>query len=432
MRFAALLALPLLLAASPQQEPKKFDCTIKKLEVRGGGSQWNIDLTFDHTFPDKAVISVIVRMLKHEYLWQQKEFLYGPDQRGTPLPCNLQASGKTIRTSPNSAITVATPGIYEISWYFDPNVQSFESVKKAMGKTQFYRREFAPVIVVVGEAKKMLAALRNDTDDCEKMIKWAADTMEKIEKGSEAKDWAEKSESIFAEIEKKKMEAEKQTETSLHNATYRMIADILGELVVIGRQIKLMKANKGGTGGGGGGGGGNGEDPPTSHPDEGTDAPILPGMDGKTLSLDRFQAHMKSCEEVRLREVFSWLTILHQLMMEELVAQYEEAKKTGVAGQKAWTKLRSTANETNEEIEKMIKVVAAGKWEEKFHALSTYALDEKDNKYSDFIAIFRDFVQALHQDHDKSTPTPESVTGTVDYTKRHLEAAHKKAVEKKK
>lgn len=431
MRHVALLSFALLVAAGPQQEPKKFDCTLKKLEVKGGGSQWIIDLTFDHTFPEKSMISVVVKMCKHEYLWQQKEFIYGPDQKTVPMPTHLTATKSTVKTSSNDVIMVPTPGVYEISWYFDPNVQAFESVKKAMGKTQFYRREFESRIVVVGEPKKMLAALRDDTDDCDKMIKWAASTMEKIEKQSDDKDWKEKAEKIFEEVEKKKLEAEKQANVSLHNATYRMIADILAELVTIGRSIKLMKEMGNGAGGGGGGGG-TGEDPPSSHPDEGSDAPVIPGMDGKTLSLDRFQAHMRTCNEVRLREVFSWLTILHEHAMNDLNEAYDEAKKSA-QGQKDWLKVRSRSIETNDEIEKTIKFVADAKWEETFTAVSTYALDEKgDNHYADFPAIFKDHIQALHGDHDKATPKPTSVEDSQALVKRHLEAAHKKAVEKKK
>jgi len=94
-------------------------------------------------------------------------------------------------------ISLATPGLYEVLFYFDPNAQQHaESVRKAMTKAHFYRHEFPVVTVAIGDAKKMMVALQQDTEACAKMARQARELLEKIEKQSDDKDWLEKAEKV--------------------------------------------------------------------------------------------------------------------------------------------------------------------------------------------------------------------------------------------
>ncbi len=426
MRFARLVPLVLVCGFVPAQE-KKYDCVLKKIEIRGGGSQWFLDLTFDATFPEKSILNVTTKMKRHEYLWQAKELVFGVDTERMPVPATLQVSGKSARS--RGEVWVATPGLYEIFFYFEPTAQTYDSVKKTMGKSQFYRHEFPIVMVAVGEPKKTLVELRRDTDECAALVKKALEYMDRIERESDDKDWADKAEKLFEEVNKMKVKAEEQAEKSLHGGAYRVISDILEELVRAGRQIKMLKEAGKAVGGGGGGGD---EDPPTNHPEEGDDKPILGSLDGKMLTLDKLKEHIRRCGQIRMREFASWITVLHQRGMEQLDQAYADAKKDPQAA-RAFQRLRIETNELNEELEKTYKHIATDmKFKEAFEAITTYSLEEKEQRYAEFFSLFKGYVLTLSGDAERAGEIPESVKETQKKVKDHLETAQAAVRGKKK
>lgn len=425
------IALFCTLAFSSEARPqeKKYDARVKKVEVRGGGSQWFIDLTIEHTFIEKTLLSVEMRMMRHEYWWREKELMYGPENQYVK-PVHLPASSKVARTSSADVVSVSSPGLYQLVSYFNPDIQThMVSLQKAMGRSQWYRRDFPVVIVVVGEAKKMVSALQNDTEDCAKLVASALDIMDRIEKQSDDKDWTDKAQRIFDEVGRMRMDAEKKAASSFHAGTYRAIIQILDDLVKVGQQIKMMKDMKAKAKAGGGGGGD--EELPSTHPPEGNDTPIIPSIDGKTLSLDKMQSNILVCGEVRIREYFSWLTIFHLQVLDRLDAAHDSAKKGDAEAAKEIQKLKGAALAANEDVERAFKYMREGKAKERLEFWSTYQVDKQDQKYSDFFSLFRDYVEAVTADAAVVGETPESVKEARAKIRAHIDAARTKVTGRK-
>jgi len=319
---------------------------------------------------------------------------------------------------------------------FDPVYQNQDSVRREIyekvSKYEWYRKEFPAFVFYAGDLKKILQELREDTEDCVEMIKKASAFLNRIERESEEKDWEKRSQGLFQEIEKLKASVEKKSATSLHSAAYRMIVGVLEQLIKIGQQAAMMKkAETTGTGDGGGGGDDD-DDPPQTHPKENLDAPMSRGMDGRPLSLKRMRAHIVLCDVVRIREYYSWLTILHEIALDRIDAAYGSAKKNEPDAGKAFQKARNETAEANEEIQKSFKSMLDSSSKEKFEPWTVYPFEEKDRKYADFFAMVREYVKMLQADAETAGDEPATVVETRAKLRAHHQAARTRAMGKKK
>lgn len=433
--FAAS-ALILGLPAGAQDAQKKFDVEIKKVDVRGSSGDWNVTLTAETTFPGDAVLCFLPKARRHFYNWQSKEFLFGADfnygvfDQVVPKATNHTVSGKKFKVD---KIPVPTPGIYEVSVWFDPAAQiKGDSVKKAMGRSNYYRYDFEATVVWVGDSKKMMQELMDDTDDCAKMIKKIMQLLERIERESDDADWVEKSQKIFDEIGKLRVKAGQQAVKSLHNATYKLIDEVLYEVIQIGNAIKLLKQAEAAPGGGGGGGGGE-EEPETEHNENGGDTPILGGLDGTKLTLSKTKEHIRICDAVRMREYWSWETLLFVDSMKKLNDTYAAAKADGKEVE-AFRKVRGDAVRTIEDTERAYKHVTSDEVQkDAFLAITKYVVEEKEQPFGDFFKMYETYVAALLDDAQKGAgEVPQSVKDLQALVKLHLDAARAKAMGMKK
>jgi hypothetical protein len=82
----------------------------------------------------------------------------------------------------------------------------------------------------------------------------------------------------------------------------------------------------------------------------------------------------------------------------------------------------------NQELERAFQYLLKGEDKELLGKLTDYIVEEKDQKYSDFFALFSDYLKALEGDLIKGAVVSESVVEIQTKTKTHLEAARLKAM----
>lgn len=432
MRLAAILAVAGVSLAAPVQD-KKIECKLKRIEITGGGSQWNVDVTLDHTLPDRSVFLAQLRVKRHNYNWFARELTVSTE----PVPsvrAEIPATGKTAKTPRRDVITTSSPGYYELVISFDPERQKAPNVPKDFkdryGKFNYYKHEFAPIPFMVGDNKKILAALRADTEDCLELIRKCRAFMDRIERESEAKDWPERAAAIFKELDELRIKTDKKAQTSLHAATYRMIAQILEQLRAVGAKIQMMKSAEKAGGNDGGKNPTEDDEPVTEHKDASKGA-IIAGLDGRKLSLAKMKELINLCDIVRHREYLSWITLIHQVAMDQVDAAYESAKKKEPDSDKLFAKTRGEVIAWAEEIEKTFKYMMDSS-QEKFEPWTIYPLEGKDQKYEAFLKLFTDYVDALAADQATPGETPQTVLDARTKLRAHHEAARNRIMGKKK
>lgn len=427
MRIALLIPAALLCAFAPQERNYE-EYEVTKFRVRGSGNRWAVDMTLQHQFPKGAIISVEAKQRVHRFNWQSKEFHFGVDafQKDSSL-VNCESGARTLRTR---NLTVSTPGMYEFWFWFDPNVQTRgRQLRRQMGDRNYFRYELPVLSRTIGDPGKMLAALRQDTAKCAKMIEKAIKLMDRIENESNDKDWKEKSASIFHELGEMKSEAEEQKAASLHNSAYQVITELLEDLVRVGNMIKKLQAEASG-GAGEFGTGEGGEDPETTHPEEGGNEPIIGGADGKKLSISRMKRLLGMADVVRLREYQSWITLMHRDGLDSLWRTYRAAKKNPEK-QGEFRTARNTVRSTNGELDKAFSYILSKKdWKKALEPWTLYKVGDEEHRYSDFPERFGKFMKILTADGPTSGAIPGKITEAHAEISKHLSIARAKVMGK--
>ncbi len=427
MHFALLVPAVILCALSPQEQNyEEYELT--KFRARGAGNHWNVDMILQHQFPKGALISIVAKQRKHKFNWESKGFFFGinPYDTGSTL-VNCEAANRTLRTR---NLTVPTPGMYEFWFWFDPNAQSRgRQLRRQMGERNWFRYDLAPLSRTIGEPDKMLSALRQDTTKCAKMIDRATKLMDRIEKESDDKDWKEKAEGIFNEIGEMKNEAEEQKDSSLHNAAYQVVTELLAELVIVGTMIKQLQAEAGGAEGGFSGAGDD-DEPDTTHPEDGGSTPIVGGADGKKLSVSKMKKHLALADVARLREFYSWITLLHKEGLDHLWKAYQAAKKN-LKDQKGFRGQRIALRSTNSQLEKSFTFVLSKKsWKTKLEPWTQYKIGEEEARYSDFFEQLNRFMGLLTEDAVTAGAIPQRITEAYEEITKHLSTARTRVMGK--
>ena len=427
MRFALLFPVALLCAFT-SQERNYEEYEVTKFKVRGGGSRWTVDMTLRHQFPKGALISIEARQRRHKFNWQSRGFFFGIDSfNSDSTPVNCETGNRTMRTK---NLTVSTPGMYEFNFWFDPNVQSRgRQLRQKMGDRDYFRYDLLPLSRTIGDADKMLNALQQDTSKCAKMISRAKKLLDRIERESDDKDWKEKSEGIFKELGEMKSEADEEKNNSLHNAAYQVISELLEELVIVGSMIKQLQAEAGGADGSFNSDGGD-DEPDTTHPEEGGNTPIVGGADGKKLSVKKIKEHLTIADTARLREFYSWITLLHQEGLERLWSTYQLAKKSE-EGQDAYRAARNAIRSTNSELEKSFNYIHSKKeWKKSLEPWTFYKVEDEEQRYEDFFARVLPFTKILTEDAKSLGAVPAQVKEARADIMNHLSTARVKVMGK--
>ena len=343
------------------------------------------------------------------------------------MPVNCEAGNRTLRTR---NLTVSTPGMYEFNIWFDPNVQSRgRQLRQRMGDRDYFRYDLRPLSRTIGDTDKMMNALRQDTSKCAKMISRAKQLMDRIERESDDKDWKEKSEGIFNELGEMKSKADEEKDNSLHNASYQVISELLEELVIVGSMIKQLQAEAGGADGSFSSEGSD-EEPDTTHPEEGGNTPIVGGADGKKLSIWKIKEHLRIADVARLREFYSWITLLHLESLDSLWSSYQQAKKSE-EGRDSYRAARNRVRSTNSELEKSFKFILSKKeWKKSLEPWTLYKIEDEEVRYEDFFARVLPFTKLLTEDGASLGAIPENVKESHAEIMNHLSTARAKLMGK--
>lgn len=283
-------ALALILALAQQDD---YTCRLKKAEARPAGDGWNLTLTFEHTFPDKTQMQARVVWNRYAYRWFEKRLDFGPDDRAQVVGTPFEAQRKTAQF----ACELKAPGRYDIEIRVDPERQASVSLKgKQVRNFQFD--------TFVGDPKKLIPALRDDTSDCAKMIRKAGDFMKAIEEGSARDDWEKRKSRIFDEIRRLQQQARDRSDSRQLSATYQVIVCILEDLIKVADHIGYLQKNAANE---------KEDDPvPTTHGENGGDDPMIADAGQKRLHLTQMKKNLRVADEIRMREFYASIIDFHK------------------------------------------------------------------------------------------------------------------------
>jgi hypothetical protein len=400
MRMLAIatlaVALPAVaLPAVAQQQPVEYECKVADVEVKTSPQATTAKLEITSNLPDGAVVLVNTRIVRHRLNIQAEDRLT-PGMVDTIVnTMKVQISGR--KASPAPRIDLGTPGIFEFSFVFDPEKQiNADRMKRAMGKREYYRRDFPGHRIVAGEPRDLMKALFDDCTVCAEHIDKCRKLFERIEKESKKANWAESTLDILKEIEEKKKKCMEQAARSLLNATYDYIVAILDDLdrarIYIEQLLKdreaAKKAKEGGGGGGGGGGGSEPNQDEDTHKDAGAaDTALSSSADGQRLKLDRLWGFMDRCDKVRIRETLSWCSQFTRMSL----AQIDEAYAKVGQGEKAegFQRVAARADDVADAVRDGLRGMKSPpgqgevrenriKWFEELQLIDDVPLDDKD------------------------------------------------------
>lgn len=414
MRWALLL----LCLALPGGD--EYTVGVRKLDVRPKGDGWSLRLRLQTDLPRKALVSVQPRLLRHLYNWEKKTFQLTTMEIGGSVGVRGdEPVGRDGRVE-YKAIPVPTPGFYDLHCWFDPLRQS-ESIKKQMGQ-DFYRHDFPPFSLVVGEVEKIVEELREDFRSCYGMIEDARELLQRIRNEHKEKDWDSRKKDILAKIRKLKKKAEEKSEKSLQNAAFKVLTGVLMEMELAVQAIhKIPEVEPSG------GGGGGGQDP---HKQGGGDPAIDEMLDGRKFSMEGLEKHLNLANRIRMREYFSWLVHIERNLFTEVTGSYEAAKGGSREDREDFPKLRTTTRKQSNRLEDAFEHAANSSANgEEFGEITR--IDE-ERPFADFFGRFERFVVTLKGDVERPGEVPEAIAAERDELKIFLEDARRKALGKKK
>jgi hypothetical protein len=360
--FAAVAAFSLQASA---QDPVEYTCEIKDFDAKVTQASTIVKFELRSNLPDSAVVVINARIVRHRLQIQQEDKLTSNQVDMIVSTTKSQISGG--KSSSLVRIDLATPGIYQFDFAFDPEKQmSTDVLKRKMGKKNYYRRDFPAFKVIVGEPQRLLQQLFTDSAECASHLDKSRKLFARIEKESQGADWAEKTLKVLEDINKEKEKCSAEMGGSLMNATYEFIVAILDDLdrtrTYIEQLLKDREASKkksaagGGGGAGGGGESGGGDD---THKDAGpADTALSSSADGGRLKLEKLDKFIDRADVVRIRETLSWSGQFIRMSMGKLDDAYARVR----AGEKPeiFLKAKNFADDCTGEIKRGYTTLKAG------------------------------------------------------------------------